>query len=255
MGDIFPSTKSANGDGPQGGNFSAAGRTVASGRGWDWIAEGFALFRRQPGMWILSALILGLISFGVGIIPVLGSVGNILLLPILEAGLMLGCRAQEQGGELALEHLFAGFKKNTGNLVMVGVFNFVGLVAIGLATMAAVGGSVLMALMHGNIEHAGISIAAALIAALLIAGLSVPLCMATWFAPALIVLHDLAPVEALKASFYGCLRNWLPFLVYGVLLFVLGVAAAIPAGLGYLVLIPVIIASAYTSFRDIFRSE
>jgi uncharacterized membrane protein len=93
-----------------------------------------------------------------------------------------------------------------------------------------------------------------LIALLLVAGLSVPLYMATWFAPALIVLHDQAPGAALKASFFACLRNWIPFLVYGVVLFVLCLVAAIPAGLGYLVLIPVLIASVYTSYRDIFRA-
>jgi uncharacterized membrane protein len=87
---------------------------------------------------------------------------------------------------------------------------------------------------------------------LLVARLSVPLYMATWFAPALIVSHDLAPAAALKASFYACLKNWLPFLVYGVVLLVLGLAAAIPLGLGYLVLVPVLVASVYTSYRDIF---
>ena len=70
----------------------------------------------------------------------------------------------------------------------------------------------------------------------------------------LIVLHEMPPVAALKASFYGCLRNWLPFLVYGVVLFVFCLVAAIPAGLGFLVLVPVIAASVYTAYRDIFRS-
>ncbi len=256
MSDSFPAAKNENsGQGSQGGRFSATGRTVGGGRGWDWIAEGFALFRKQPGIWILIALALGIISIVVGLIPLLGSVANILLLPIFEAGLMLACREQEEGREIAFNHIFAGFKKNTGNLVMVGVFNFVGLVVIGLATMGVVGGGVLMALIHGSVEAARFSIATVMLAMLLIAGLSVPLCMATWFAPALIVLHDVAPVAALKASFFGCLKNWVPFLVYGVVLFVLGIAAAIPAGLGYLVLIPTVIASAYASFRDIFRGE
>ena len=98
--------------------------------------------------------------------------------------------------------------------------------------------------------------------------------MATWFAPALIVLHDVAPGAALKASFFACLRNWIPFLVYSVVLLVLGIAVAIPLLLGYmayvaaslvsaivaailgllglLVLIPVMAASVYTAYRDIF---
>ena len=39
---------------------------------------------------------------------------------------MLGCKAQDQGGTLELAHLFAGFKRRTGDLVLVGVFNLVG---------------------------------------------------------------------------------------------------------------------------------
>ena len=34
---------------PQPGNFRAEGRTVAAGRGWDWIVDAFALFRRRAG--------------------------------------------------------------------------------------------------------------------------------------------------------------------------------------------------------------
>ncbi len=238
--------------GSQGANFDAAGRAVAAGRGWDWIAEGFALFRRQPGLWILTAVLLGVVFVVFSMIPLLGSLANALLFPIFGAGLILGCKALNQGGMLELSHLFAGFKHRTGDLVLVGVFNLVGWVVIALALIAVVGGGVFMALLRGGTPGASISILSMLIAMLLVAGLSVPLYMATWFAPALIVLHDLAPAAALKASFYACLKNWLPFLVYGVVLLVLGLAAAIPLGLGYLVLVPVLAASVYTSYRDIF---
>ena len=241
--------------GPQAGNFHAEGRTVDAGHGWDWIAEGFALFRRQPGMWILTVLLLGILFIAISMIPVLGSLANALLFPLFGAGLMLGCKEQDQGGEFAINHLFAGFKHKTGNLVMVGVFSMIGWLVIALVIIAVIGGGVFMAIIRGGILGAGLSIASILIAALLAAGLSVPLYMATWFAPALIVLHDVAPGAALKASFFACLRNWIPFLVYGVVVLVLGLVAAIPAGLGYLVLIPVLTASVYTAYRDIFRAE
>jgi uncharacterized membrane protein len=82
----------------------------------------------------------------------------------------------------------------------------------------------------------------------------VPLYMALWFAPALIVFHRMAPVDALKASFSACLKNMVPFLIYGVILLALCVVAAIPFGLGFLVLAPVVIASIYTGYRDIFSA-
>jgi uncharacterized membrane protein len=238
---------------PQPGAFHEEGRTVAAGRGWDWIVEGFALFRRQPGIWILAAVVLGVLFIAISMVPILGSLANALLFPILGGGLMLGCRSMDQGGALEIEHLFAGFKHRTGDLVMVGVFNLFVWVIIAFAVFTVVGGGVFMAMMRGGVEGAGISIASLLIALLLITGLSVPLYMATWFAPALIVLHEVPPVAALKASFFACLRNWLPFLTYGVMLLVFCILAAIPAGLGFLVLVPVMIASVYTAYRDIFR--
>ncbi len=236
----------------QAGAFNADGRTVDAGRGWSWITEGFALFRRQPGMWILMTLLLGIMFIAINLVPLLGSLANALLMPIFGAGLMLGCRDQNQGGEISINHLFAGFQQKTGDLVMVGVFNVVGWLIIGMAVFAVLGGGVFMAMMRGGMQGAGISIFSMLIAMLLVAVLSVPLYMATWFAPALIVLHSLAPGAALKASFFACLKNMMPFLIYGLMLLVFGVLAAIPAGLGYLVLIPVLAASVYTSYRDIF---
>jgi uncharacterized membrane protein len=56
----------------------------------------------------------------------------------------------------------------------------------------------------------------------------------------------------MKASFVACLRNIVPFLVYGVILFVLAIVASIPFGLGWLVLGPVMAASLYAGYRDIF---
>jgi uncharacterized membrane protein len=236
----------------QAGNFHAEGRTVDAGRGWDWIVEAFALFRKQPGIWILTAVVLGVLFIVISMIPLFGSFASALLFPIFGGGLMLGCKALDQGGALEIEHLFAGFRQKTGDLVLVGAFNLIGWVVITIAVAAVIGGGVFMGVTRGGLPGAGISTASMLIAPLLAAGLSTPLYMATWFAPALVVLHDVAPAAALKASFFACVRNWIPFLVYSVVLLVLCVVAAIPAGLGYLVLIPVLAASVYTAYRDIF---
>jgi len=88
----------------------------------------------------------------------------------------------------------------------------------------------------------------------MVVGLTIPLLMALWFAPALVMLHGLGPLEAMKLSFVGCLRNMLPFLLYGLIALVLTVLAVIPVGLGLLVLGPMITASVYTAYKDIFLS-
>jgi len=66
------------------------------------------------------------------------------------------------------------------------------------------------------------------------------------------VFHDLGAVEAMKQSFTGCLRNIVPFLVYGIIGFLLAIVASIPLGLGWLVLAPVLAASIYTGYRNIY---
>src|SRR2546423_1197717 len=38
-------------------NFLPAGRAVPAARGWNWIAEGWELFRRQPGAWIALVIV------------------------------------------------------------------------------------------------------------------------------------------------------------------------------------------------------
>ena len=91
-----------------------------------------------------------------------------------------------------------------------------------------------------------------ILAMLVVLALAIPIYMALWFAPALVVFHHLTPVEAMKTSFAACLKNIVPFLLYSVILLLLAMVASIPFGLGWLVLLPVIVASIYTAYRDIF---
>jgi len=92
-----------------------------------------------------------------------------------------------------------------------------------------------------------------LLAVLVALAITVPVYMLMWFAAPLIVLGDLDVGQALKASFSGCLKNIVPFLVYGVMMLLLCIAASIPLFLGWLLLGPVITVSVYTSYRDIFH--
>ena len=79
--------------------------------------------------------------------------------------------------------------------------------------------------------------------------------MALWFAPALVVLHEESAMNAMVASFKGCLQNLIPFLLYGLVGLVLTIIATIPLMLGWLILIPMITASIYISYKDIFQAS
>ena len=228
------------------------GRAVGAGQGWTWIAEGFGLFKKAPGIWIALVVILFVILMVLAFIPLLGAVATFLIMPVFVGGLLLGCRALEGGGELEVAHLFAGFKAHTGNLIVLGALAIAGWIVVMLPVVVIGGAGAFLAALRGDAAGVAALGGSFMLAWLVALALSIPIYMALWFAPALVVLRGMAPIEAIKESFLGCLKNVLPFLVYSIVLMVLGIVAAIPLGLGWLVLGPTLIASVYISYRDIY---
>jgi uncharacterized membrane protein len=236
-------------------------RKVDAGQGWQWIAGGFALFRKNPPIWITLFVIYFLIVIVVSIIPVVGPLVMTLLAPVFAAGFMLACRGMEAGEELELGYLVAGFKHNTGQLVTVGGLYLVGsIIILGLMMMSG-GGAILGSAALGQMQgiepnEAMVGAMGGMLIALLVAlALLIPLLMAYCFAPVLVVLRNMTAMEAMKLSFVGCLRNIVPFLVFGVIAFILTMIAMIPFGLGMLVLVPVLNASIYVGYKGIFPAE
>jgi hypothetical protein len=228
------------------------GRAVGAGQGWTWIADWFGLFKKAPGMWIALVIVLFVILVVLAFIPLLGAVATFLLMPLFVGGLMLGCQALQGGGELELNHLFAGFKTHTANLVVLGALAIGGWIIVILPVIAIVGAGAIFGAMRGDAAGVAAIGGSFLLAGLVAMALSIPIYMALWFAPALVVLRGLAPVAALKESFLGCLKNIIPFLIYGLVMLVLSMFATIPLLLGWLVLGPVATASVYVAYRDIY---
>lgn len=235
-------------------------RQVKAGNAWNWIVGGFGLFRQNPVIWIALFFIYLLVAMGLSIVPLVGPIVLNLLAPVFMAGFMLGCRALEMDEELEINHLFAGFKTNTAQLVTVGGIYLVGAIVIVGIVFVFFGADTMSGLFSGHMAEgrppvdteAGATPALAL---LIILGAMLPLIMAYWFAPALVLFHDMKAVDAMKLSFFACLRNIMPFLVYGVISAVLLVLAMIPLGLGLLIMIPTMTASLYVSYKDIFNID
>ena len=235
------------------GNLIAGGRAVEAGQGWEWIASGFALFKKAPGTWILMLIVWLVCLILVAVVPIIGGLANMVLWQIFMGGAMVGCRALDRGEELEVGHVLAGFKENTSNLVVVGLLALVAWMIVLIPAFVMLGGGGFMAVMQGG----GVAAFAALgltfvLVMLVVLALTIPIYMALWFAPALIVFHNLTAVESMKTSFAACLKNIVPFLLYSVILLLLAMVASIPFGLGWLILLPVVVASIYTAYRDIF---
>ena len=237
-------------------NFVAEGHPVPAGHGWTWIAGGWQLFKRQPGIWAAIAIIAIVIFVAFYFMRAFGNILGILLTPVFTAGFVSGAKALDEGRELEIAHLFAGFANRFGALLAVGASYLALWLAIVAVSALLTGVSVWVMLGAGpDLAGAALSeIILILLAWLIALGLMVPVYMAVWFAPPLVAFDGLGAFDALKASFLGCVKNIVPFLVYSLILLGFAILASIPVLLGWLVLGPVIGASIYTSYRDIYFS-
>lgn len=229
-------------------------RTVTAGRGWEWMVEGFRIFRKQPLTWIALVVVMVMIWLVSLILPLIGPLVINLISPVLFAGLMLACRTTDEDGEPEFSQLFAAFKTHASPLITVGGVYLIGnIVAVGIVFGIA-GGAALPALLGKTADPATLIAAARSLLLGMAVGMAVfiPILMAVWFAPLLIVFHNTPPMDAMKLSLVACWRNTMPLLIYGVAVLVLGLIASIPLMLGLIVLLPVLVCSIYASYKDIF---
>lgn len=238
-------------------------RRVGLVQGWRWIAAGFRLFAKNPLIWITFFLIYFAVELVlVFAVPVVGPVISALLDPFFIAGFMAGCRALETGEELEIVHLTAG-RDRAPQLAKLGAMYFGGKLVIIIAAMVLA--NIVLGPMpefdFSTFNPASGDLPPAVVqhiqlTALLVSAFLVPLLMAYWFAPALVLFDHLPPKAAMKQSFAACRRNLGPFLLYGAASLFLFVLATIPLGLGLLAVVPVLFAtSVYAGYRDIFVAK
>lgn len=232
--------------------FSGRARRVDAGACFDWLRQGWALFVAEPALW-LGVTVLSLIGLlALRIVPLLGPFAANLLMPLLAAGGFSLCRRQSEGDKPRLETLFVGFQASATNLVPVGLAYAVAMLLGGIVVGLTVGGSVAGGLWTGGTVGLGMMFGGVLLSGLLGLVLVVPVLMAVLFAPALVFFNGMPPVEAMKASFLACAQNALAMGVFLLILLVLAFFAALPVGLGFLLLLPVAMGAIYAAYRDIF---
>lgn len=240
-----------------GGNAAAPEpRSVAADRGLAWWTEAWALFMRNPLLWVALGLILLVGAIVVSMVPLLGGLAVSLLMPVLIGGWLLTARKVEQGGTLEVMDLFAGFKGDRLTpLIVLGALLLAAMVAIGLVA-GVLGLGAMWGMFAGGMHNSPTGMMAAvgtgllgmLVALLLFSAVS----FALWFAPALVVFHNVPPIDAVKLSASAVMKNVVPFLVYGVIYIVAAIVASIPFGLGWIVLVPLGLLTAYVSYREVF---
>jgi uncharacterized membrane protein len=229
-------------------------RDVSAAHGWYWVRDAFKLFGKNPAIWIALTVVLIIIWFVMGKIPYLGPILLSLIYPALLAGLMAGARKVDSDGELELADLFSGFRINTAQLITIGGIGlalqfilFGGLMLAGIKEppMPASGQVPDVAAMQTYLAESALPILIGL-------ALWVPITAALWFTSALLMFNKMSAVDAIKWSFYACIANIIPFLIYGLVMFGLMLLVPFTLFLGMIVLVPVMIITYYTAYKDIF---
>lgn len=235
---------------------------VEAGRGWGWIVEGWRLFAKAPGIWLVIMLIYFGINIVLSFIPFFGTLASALLGPVLAGGLLYGAAELAQGRSLEIGHLFQGFRdqERLGPLAVLGLLGLAGGVAVAVVMFFFMGGGLMLG---GVLDSTGTIIppqtmtglfaGAGLIAFLLMLAIWVLLAMALWYGIPLVMLAGQYVWPAVQDSIAACWINMLPLLVFGLIYIVLAILAIIPMGLGLLVLGPVTVGAVYASYRDVFE--
>lgn len=249
-------------------------------RGAGWVGDGWRLFRSAPLAWVaivalywlLMSLLGSLSAFGAP--PQLGVAVAVVLVPAFSVGFMAAARAAQQGGSPALADLFAGFRggRLPAQLALGAVYALALALVLWLTTFADAG-ALARWMVGGKGPDEQMMRSEAFRTALALAALGyAPVMMMYWFAPVLVAWHGLGAAKALFFSFFAMLLNWraflgyglaaalvavvIPFSVFTVLLLASGGGLrALLAGLALpllLVLLPVMYASFFASYRDIF---
>lgn len=242
-------------------------KRVSMGRGFGWLLGGLGLFWQAKLAWFLVWLVFGLIAIVSSFVPLLGPIAFSIVFPILLGGIMLGANQQHHGGNLALGDLFLAFSSRPWLLAGVGVIYLSGTVVTTFLMggfMAMTFGSDLLSFSNiasgdvatafgNNSAGAMMVVSTVLIFFVLTLACLIPLYMLLWFAPALLTLNgELGLMDAMRLSFRGCLKNSLPFLLYGMGLMLLAFLASIPLLLGWVIAGPIMLASHYVSYREIY---
>lgn len=229
---------------------------VEGNQGINWFKCGWALFKRDFGTWLIMFVVFAGISIVLNLIPFIGWLAAILVSPVLLAGFMHSAAKLEQQDRIEIADLFQGFrdKQEMNQLLVLGGLVLAAQIIASMLIVSLVGSSIITGAAYtGDFNIQSVLTGGTLVGILLIFLLGLIVTMGFFFATPLIMLDKLAAVDSIKASFSACTANIVPLLVFGVIYLLLAIIAAIPMGLGFLILLPLTILALYCSYRNIFH--
>jgi hypothetical protein len=250
-------------------------RIVGAARGVRWLGEGWQLFRVAPLAWLALACAYLLGTNILALVPVVGFVAALMLVPALTVGMMSAARAASHGAQPSLRMLAEGFRsEGRAQLVLGAAYFLCSMVVFGAMALADPEGR-LRGILGGRTPAGELPLGDVVLPLAVFALSYAPVLMMFWFAPPLAAWHSTGALKALFFSFVACLMNWRAFLAYGAAVAVMMMAVPLAALLALrafggaelgvavaslvfpllLVMLPTLFASFYVSYRDVFGVE
>lgn len=250
-------------------------RIVSAARGARWLGEGWQLFRVAPLAWLALACVYLLGTNILALVPLVGLVAALVIVPPLTVGMMSAARAAAHGVAPRLRMLAEGFGPGVRTQLALGAVYFACSMLVFFAMALADPEAKLRGALGGRAPQAELALGDVVLPLAVFALAYAPVLMLFWFAPPLAAWHGSGAPKALFYSFFACLMNWRAFLAYGATVAVVMMALPLAtlallrafgvaevgmtvASLVFpllLVMLPTLFASFYVSYRDVFGAD
>jgi uncharacterized membrane protein len=241
-------------------------RKVAADSSMRWIGDAIRLVMSNPVPFLLMGLVIGLVA----LVPVIGTLALAIIGPALYAGIVYATREQAAGRAADFQHLLVGFQQ-PGKLPRLLMLCLPGIAAGPLLAV------LLMIFIGGAIASAGVSAATGsdamgslglggtgFVVLLLAMAVGIVAYAAVFFAIPRVMLGEVEPIEAMRDSLLACLANAGAFLLFIGAVFLGAMIVSLVTGwisaliaqlVATTVLIPLVSATLYFAYRDVYRDD
>jgi uncharacterized membrane protein len=230
-----------------------------------WIADAWGVFKQRAALWVgfmFVYAVLFWLAHSIPHPPGIGSVIVVVMETLLSAGVVYSCDLLRRERAFTFSSLFAGLKRRINPLVIVGLINVGFMVVLGIILPRLLGSDVVHTITN---DHQSLSslissltttgVTLGMIFAGVISIVGVIICaMVFWFAPALVLMHNISPARAIKMSFSAFLKNIQPGIILVLVMIISLVIDIIFPVPKLLMTIPscFLFICSYTSYSDIF---
>lgn len=218
-------------------------RLIPISFGWHWVSKAWNIFKKDKiGLFSMSFLFV-IITTVSAFFPIVGAPASGFLSPFLIAGFIQALKNMESTGKINVGDLFNVLSEST---------RFRAMFPLGVTTaILTAGNAVIVSMLVIMLKNGNYALP------LFIGGMtSLVIYSATFtiltYAPALVDQQKTPALAAMETSLILSLKNWLPFLMIGLIYFLLVIAAICTLGLGLLILMPLVNCLPYLVYQETF---